>query len=344
MKKNLFRKFLALFLTGTMLAGVGCKDYDDDIDDLKGQINDLKGQVELKADASALKAVTDKLNGIDFSSFVTNSGLQTELDKRLADYAKKSDLKDWLTSDEVLKLIQAQGYQTKDEVQKLIDEATKGQLTADDVEKIFETMIASEETMGKLQAGIQEIIKQALITGEYVTEEQMKLFVEGKDYITATDQLSVTQINQILTAVANSVSSETATVTDAIKKVLGDNFASYMAEYMNDETVKAEMGKTITDTILKELTDANVTLKEAIEAMIEEGKQQTVQPRRQRNLPERSRSEGSFRQLRHAAPQSLERYRRPRRPHPVAGLRSDFARRGIEQCHFHRGTSLYRDG
>ena len=40
---------------------------------------------------------------------------------------------------------------------------------------------------------------------------------------------------------------------------------------MNDETVKAEMGKTITDTILKELTDANVTLKEAIEAMIEEG-------------------------------------------------------------------------
>ena len=271
MKKNLFRKFLALFLTGTMLAGVGCKDYDDDIDDLKGQINDLKGQVELKADASALKAVTDKLNGIDFSSFVTNSGLQTELDKRLADYAKKSDLKDWLTSDEVLKLIKAQGYQTKADVQKLIEEATKNQLTADDVKKIFETMIASDETMGKLQAEMQKIIQQALVDGKYVTEQQMKDFVEGKGYITGADQLSATQINQILTAVANSVSSETATVTDAIKKVLGDNFASYMAEYMNDETVKAEMGKTITDTILKELTDANVTLKEAIEAMIEEG-------------------------------------------------------------------------
>ena len=254
-----------------MLAGVGCKDYDDDIDDLKGQINDLKGQVELKADASALKAVTDKLNGIDFSSFVTNSGLQTELDKRLADYAKKSDLKDWLTSDEVLKLIKAQGYQTKADVQKLIEEATKNQLTADDVKKIFETMIASDETMGKLQAEMQKIIQQALVDGKYVTEQQMKDFVEGKGYITGADQLSATQINQILTAVANSVSSETATVTDAIKKVLGDNFASYMAEYMNDETVKAEMGKTITDTILKELTDANVTLKEAIEAMIEEG-------------------------------------------------------------------------
>ena len=237
-----------------MLAGVGCKDYDDDIDDLKGQINDLKGQVELKADASALKAVTDKLNGIDFSSFVTNSGLQTELDKRLADYAKKSDLKDWLTSDEVLKLIKAQGYQTKADVQKLIEEATKNQLTADDVKKIFETMIASDETMGKLQAEMQKIIQQALVDGKYVTEQQMKDFVEGKGYITGADQLSATQINQILTAVANSVSSETATVTDAIKKVLGDNFASYMAEYMNDETVKAEMGKTITDTILNRVT------------------------------------------------------------------------------------------
>ena len=92
----------------------------------------------------------------------------------------------------------------------------------------------------------------------------MRLFVEGKGYITGTDQLSATQIDQILTAVANSVSSETATVTDAIKKVLGDNFATYMANYLDDETVKAEMGKAITDTILKELTDANVTLKAAI--------------------------------------------------------------------------------
>ena len=51
MKKNLFRKFLALFLTGTMLAGVGCKDYDDDIDNLQKEVDDLKGQIELKADA-----------------------------------------------------------------------------------------------------------------------------------------------------------------------------------------------------------------------------------------------------------------------------------------------------
>lgn len=103
--------------------------------------------------------------------------------KGWADYAKKSDLKDWLTSDEVLKLIKAQGYQTKADVQKLIEEATKNQLTADDVKKIFETMIASDETMGKLQAEMQKIIQQALVDGKYVTEQQMKDFVEGKGYI-----------------------------------------------------------------------------------------------------------------------------------------------------------------
>ena len=47
MKNNLFRKFLAVFLTGTLLGAVGCKDYDDDINDLKGQIDDLKGKIEL---------------------------------------------------------------------------------------------------------------------------------------------------------------------------------------------------------------------------------------------------------------------------------------------------------
>ena len=54
---NLFRKFLALFLTGTMLAGVGCKDYYDDIDDINKKIDDLNAKVELKADASALQTI-----------------------------------------------------------------------------------------------------------------------------------------------------------------------------------------------------------------------------------------------------------------------------------------------
>ena len=57
MKKNLFRKFLALFLTGTMLAGVGCKDYDDDIDKLNNRVDGLETDVvTLKTDVTSLKS------------------------------------------------------------------------------------------------------------------------------------------------------------------------------------------------------------------------------------------------------------------------------------------------
>ena len=56
MKKS-FKKLLALFLTGTMLAGVGCKDYDDDINNLQKEVDDLKGLIELKADAEAFNSL-----------------------------------------------------------------------------------------------------------------------------------------------------------------------------------------------------------------------------------------------------------------------------------------------
>ncbi|WP_418992813.1 hypothetical protein [Alistipes sp.] len=42
MKNNFFRKIPILFLTGTMLLGVGCKDYDDDIDSINKKIDDIE--------------------------------------------------------------------------------------------------------------------------------------------------------------------------------------------------------------------------------------------------------------------------------------------------------------
>lgn len=90
MKNNLFKKFLALFLTGTMLAGVGCKDYDDDIDSINKRldgmdvtISTLPEQLEaikktipditkltsdvakLSESASDLKEQLTKLNGLE---------------------------------------------------------------------------------------------------------------------------------------------------------------------------------------------------------------------------------------------------------------------------------------
>ena len=67
MKKNLFRKFLALFLTGTMLAGVGCKDYDDDIDKLNNRLDELtSGKIAtLESQLSSLQTSVDNLKSAD---------------------------------------------------------------------------------------------------------------------------------------------------------------------------------------------------------------------------------------------------------------------------------------
>lgn len=41
MKHNLLRNFLALVLSGIMLAGIGCKNYDDDIDKINNRLDEL---------------------------------------------------------------------------------------------------------------------------------------------------------------------------------------------------------------------------------------------------------------------------------------------------------------
>ena len=106
MKKRMFTKPLAWFLAGTMLVGAGCKNYDDDIDAINNRLEGLESDVvQLQKDVVSLQATQDAFEKIDFASYVTNSALQSKLDDVLADYAKKSDLKAWLTSDEVLQLI-----------------------------------------------------------------------------------------------------------------------------------------------------------------------------------------------------------------------------------------------
>ena len=67
MKKNLFRKFLALFLTGTMLAGVGCKDYDDDIDKINDRLDELTtGKIAtLESQLGSLQTAVDNLKSAD---------------------------------------------------------------------------------------------------------------------------------------------------------------------------------------------------------------------------------------------------------------------------------------
>lgn len=234
MKNNLFRKFLAVFLTGTMLAGVGCKDYDDDIDDLKGQIDDLKGKIELKADASALQTITDKLQGVDFTAFVTNAKLSSEL----AGYVKSSDLAG---------KIEAYGYQTKAQVEALIN--AKPHLTEADVNKL----IAAQFTLANI------------LTKEVQTKISQMIQTEiGKIDTSVSDA----DIAKIKTAVINAINDdkEIGGIRDAVSKMVGSEFSTYMSDYIKNNT--AIWNGQVSTAVIASLDAANSELKSKIEGMI----------------------------------------------------------------------------
>ena len=168
MKNNLFRKFLAVFLTGTLLGAVGCKDYDDDINDLKGQIDDLKGKIELKADASALSSLQQKLEGINFDDFVKDA----ELDKMVKDL----------------------GYQTAEDVKALIPEG----MSTEDVKNIFDAQIKALDTWGEIESNIGKAVKEYLAGSEYTTAQQNQIVDTILKQIDPTAQDIKTAIKNVL--------------------------------------------------------------------------------------------------------------------------------------------------
>ena len=65
MKRQFLGRLLSLFLVGTVVAGVGCKDYDDDIDQINKELTDIK---------SSLSALQAKVDAGKYVTNVTKSG------------------------------------------------------------------------------------------------------------------------------------------------------------------------------------------------------------------------------------------------------------------------------
>lgn len=101
MKKNLFRKFLALFLTGTMLAGVGCKDYYDDIDKLNNRLDELTtGKIAtLESQLSALQTTVDNLKNADDALGKRIDELKSDVDANAKDIEALEKAQDQLRKD-----------------------------------------------------------------------------------------------------------------------------------------------------------------------------------------------------------------------------------------------------
>lgn len=148
--KKIFKNLLALFVTGTMLAGVGCKDYDDDINKINdrldelttGKIADIESQISsMQTTIENLQALETRIKALEDAQ-VTDADLQKlqdAIDAIEANYVTKDYLTTTLGSyattqyvGEAIKAVtDALGSFTTDEaIQAAIDKAKQDAISA----------------------------------------------------------------------------------------------------------------------------------------------------------------------------------------------------------------------
>ncbi len=247
MKNNLFSKLVALFLTGAMLTGVGCKDYDGDIDDINKKLDDLTGKVALKTDLTAMQSSITKLEAIDHGAFLKTSDFQTKFDAALtaAKVASKDDIKNFLTSDQIKALIAGYGYQNAQQVKDLISANT---LKEADIKAIFNSMIATDDAYAKFQSKVLADIATKL--GQWT--------------------LNSTQMDAIKASMATALADENGAFRASINTWLGKDFEKYMVEYMKGDAFKSASSSAAIAAINAQIGDAQKSLVENINKMIDD--------------------------------------------------------------------------
>ena len=191
--KKIFKNLLALFVTGTMLAGVGCKDYDDDINKINdrldelttGKIADIESQISsMQTTIQNLQALETRIKALEDAQ-VTDADLQKlqdAIDAIEANYVTKDYLTTTLGSyattqyvGEAIKAVtDALGKFTTDEaIQAAIDAAKQSAVEAAGkaCEEAFKTAVesviagATEEPTSEIGKAFKEYdahIKQLL--------------------------------------------------------------------------------------------------------------------------------------------------------------------------------------
>ena len=112
MKKKLLHRVLLLFVSGAMLAGVsGCKDYDDDIDNINNRLDELTtGKIasiesqlgSLQTTVTGLESLSEQVASIagKIDGLATDGDVQTAIDNALAEL--KEQLGDTYVTEDLL--------------------------------------------------------------------------------------------------------------------------------------------------------------------------------------------------------------------------------------------------
>ena len=270
--KKIFKNLLALFVTGTMLAGVGCKDYDDDINKINdrldelttGKIADIESQISsMQTTIQNLQALETRIKALEDAQ-VTDADLQKlqdAIDAIEANYVTKDYLTTTLGSyattqyvGEAIKAVtDALGKFTTDEaIQAAIDAAKQSAIEAAGkaCEEAFKTAVesviagATEEPtseIGKAFKAYDASIKQ------YLTEAIDKYDGEINKSIAEQIKTAVDAMSAKLSGRLTSLQVVPDLYVNGIETIKLKSFA-YKAWKVDTEKEEATQGKDVTTT------------------------------------------------------------------------------------------------
>lgn len=275
MKHNLLRNFLALVLSGIMLAGVGCKNYDDDIDKINNRLDelyvtvaDLDEQIEsvrnaipsLDALNEEVAALRSELDGVKTDVASIDQKLEAIGDVQAKLNELSQELKDYVngaiqSSEETLRNELA----TKGAVSELkaliegIQEDYKAEL-----EEINNKLTALEGTVGELPAvdfsgDIQELKDRlAALEGSAADADALAALVERVEALEDIKVLTESDVNTL-------IESQISEMLDG-EPWLGDSLNKAIAAYLTNNGY-------ITNAALNDYATYNETLAKLIAEM-----------------------------------------------------------------------------
>lgn len=275
MKHNLLRNFLALVLSGIMLAGVGCKNYDDDIDKINNRLDelyvtvaDLDEQIEsvrnaipsLDALNEEVAALRSELDGVKTDVASIDQKLEAIGDVQAKLNELSQELKDYVngaiqSSEETLRNELA----TKGAVSELealiegIQEDYKAEL-----EEINNKLTALEGTVGELPAvdfsgDIQELKDRlTALEGSAADADALAALVERVEALEGIKVLTESDVNTL-------IESQISEMLDG-EPWLGDSLNEAIAAYLTNNGY-------ITNAALNDYATYNETLAKLIAEM-----------------------------------------------------------------------------
>lgn len=249
MKHNLLRNFLALVLSGIMLAGVGCKNYDDDIDKINNRLDelyvtvaDLDEQIEsvrnaipsLDALNEEVAALRSELDGVKTDVASIDQKLEAIGDVQAKLNELSQELKDYVngaiqSSEETLRNELATKGAVS-ELEALIEGIQKDYKA--ELEEINNKLTALEGTVGELPAvdfsgDIQELKDRlTALEGSAADAEALAALAERVEALEGIEVLTESDVNDLIDTQINELLES--------KPWLGDSLNEAIATYLQN--------------------------------------------------------------------------------------------------------------